>query len=76
MGQENCGYVSYETMKIQRMLYLTLHSVFKACGPVRADQNSSIEEIVVVIEHKDGWIYEDYVVNIFNIATSSWRASK
>ena len=41
-----------------------------ACGPVRSDPGSSVEEIVVIV----GDYYNDVrLVYIFNIASSSWR---
>ena len=42
------------------------------CGPVRANPGSPVEEIVLIV-YDDMYTFTSY---IFNIASSSWRASK
>ena len=46
------------------------YSTVRACGPVRSDPDSSVIEIVVLMEERGD---EYYAIYIFNIASSSWR---
>ena len=64
---------SYKDTRIYNIFIFV--STVQACGPVRPDSGSPIEEIVVLVEEKaiDPWSVEKYEVYIFNIAHSYWR---
>ena len=66
------------TKKNNQVFSYARFSTVKACGPVRANTASPVEEIVFLVNDRyyDGnWKYR-YFLYIFNIASSSWRAGE